>query len=49
MKRKIDEVILYVKKYIIKKYNYFSINISDNFIGVKFHKDRYYIFYYIKI
>ena len=40
-----SNAITFVKKYILKKYNWFIIDINDSFIGCKFHNDKYYIFF----
>ena len=41
----LSNTITFIKKYILKEYNWFIIDINDSFIGCKFHNDKYYIFF----
>lgn len=41
----LSNTITFVKKYLLREYNWFIIDINDSFIGCKFHNDKYYIFF----
>ena len=45
MNNDIKGVIVNVKKYLLKNYNYLIIDINDNFIGCKFYDTNYYLFF----
>lgn len=45
MNLNLSNTISFIKKYLLKEYNWFIIDINDSFIGCKFHNDKYYIFF----
>ena len=45
MNRSMENTINYVRRYLLKNYNHFIIDINDKFIGCKFYKGEYYIFF----
>lgn len=44
-KKKFTDIITFVKSFIKLKYNYLKIDYNKTFVGCKFYKDKYYIFY----
>ena len=45
MNRDLRNTIIFVRKFLLKYYNHFIIDINDNFLGCKFYKGQYYIFF----
>lgn len=45
MNRDLRNTIIFVRKFLLKYYNHFIIDINDKFIGCKFYKGQYYIFF----
>lgn len=42
--RTLNQIINFVRRYLLKNYNHFIIDVNDEFIGCKFYKGEYYIF-----